>query len=145
MNEANWAKIGHFLGPLFLGNESNVGGVETMKVTCVEIGEFFMTAMMSTLMVSQQVLKKAPEKPSGPGALSLAVLLTVALTPSSVNGSLRPARSHCGVGIVIQLKFLVRGRPLSPSKYMVCRVNSPILIHYEMCSIDHYYHWYFHF
>jgi hypothetical protein len=39
MNEANWAKIGHFLGPLFLGNESNVGGVEPMKVTCVEIGE----------------------------------------------------------------------------------------------------------
>jgi hypothetical protein len=83
MNEANWAKIGHFLGPLFLGNESNVGGVEPMKVTCVEIGEFFMTAMMSTLMVSQQVLKKAPEKPSGPGALSLAVLLTAVLTSSS--------------------------------------------------------------
>ena len=54
----------------------------------------FMAAMISSLMVSQQDLKKAPVKPSGPGALLGGMESIVSLTSSYVKGSSNSKRSH---------------------------------------------------
>ena len=53
-----------------------------------------MAAMISSLMVSQQDLKKAPLKPLGPGALSGSMESIVSLTSSSVKGSSNSERSR---------------------------------------------------
>jgi hypothetical protein len=56
----------------------------------------FMVAMTSCLMVSQHALKKAPVKPSGPGALSDGIEFMIFWIFSWEKGTSRSERS-CGV------------------------------------------------
>lgn len=56
--------------------------------------KLFMAAMMSSFMISQEALKKAPVKPSGPGALSDGMESIVSLTSSCVKGSSKSERSR---------------------------------------------------
>lgn len=53
--------------------------------------KLFIASVISSLMISQQALKNAPMKPSGPGALSCG-MAHVSLISSWVNGASRSER-----------------------------------------------------
>jgi hypothetical protein len=65
-----------------------------------------MTAMMSTMMVIQQALKKAPVKPSGPDDLSLVVSSSAAFTSSSARERfIKPSKITLGLRNICPIKI----------------------------------------
>ena len=71
VNKAYRPIVNDLLRALFLGQKNHVSGVQTMEVDGMEVAKASKT---STLIVAQHRLKKAPVKPSGPGALSIGIL-----------------------------------------------------------------------
>ena len=55
---------------IFLGRRIMEAEFSHSKPWAFNVNKLFMAAITSSLMVSQQALKKVPVKPSGPGALS---------------------------------------------------------------------------
>ena len=74
----------------------------------VEFSEnmLLIAAVMSSLIISQQVLKKGPVNPSGPGALSDGMEFIVSLISSCMNGASSADRSLGTYPSASQLKVL---------------------------------------
>ena len=85
--------------PSFLGMRAIFAEFSQWRLLVWRAPNWLITAMISILIMFQQDLKKAPVKPSGPGALSLAVLLIASLTSSSVKAASNSLRSHWGRGM----------------------------------------------
>ena len=79
---------------LFFGSRMMFAVFRSSKPWEFSMYKLFIAAVTSSLMMSQQALKKAPVKPSGPGALSGGMDFIVSLISSCVNGASRADKSH---------------------------------------------------
>jgi hypothetical protein len=61
MDEANGTVVGDLFGPSFLGIRMMFAELSQCRLLVWRFGNWLMTAMMSTLIVFQQVLNKALE------------------------------------------------------------------------------------
>ena len=78
---------------VFLGRRIMEAEFSHSKPWAFNVNKLFMAAITSSLMVSQQALKKAPVKPSGPGALSEGMAYTMFFISSWEKGTSRSERS----------------------------------------------------
>ena len=71
MNKTYGPKVGYVLCPSFLGMRAMLAELSQCRLETRRAEKLLITCIISGLTMSQHSLKKAPVKPSGPGALSL--------------------------------------------------------------------------